>query len=292
MQLIDKYIDYLQYQKRYSAHTVKAYRADVEQFVSYTRLKEESMEWSAVKEVHIRKWIVSLMGNRNSPRTVNRKLSSLKSFFRFLQREGITANPAGLVKGPKTDKPLPVFVRENEMNQLLDEYDFGSDFKGLRNQLIIEVLYDTGMRRAELAGLKDTDVHLEEMILRVTGKRNKQRQIPIISGLADKIRVYLEKKQEKYPGAEYLFLTGKGRPVYPKLIYRIVHKYLGFVTTLSKKSPHVLRHTFATHLLNRGADLNAIKEILGHANLSATQIYTHSTFEKLKKVYKQAHPRA
>ena len=292
MQLIDKYIDYLSYQKRYSAHTVRSYRTDLEQFIRFIKFREHSMSWTDIEDIHIRDWIMSLMDEGLSARTVNRKLSSIKSFFRYLRREGVAANIAERVRGPRTGKPLPVFVRENEINLLLDDYDFGEDFTGFRNRMIIETLYETGMRRAEMAALTDGDVRLEDHVIRVTGKRNKQRQIPIPKELEEDLRYYMEEKRKQFPDAEYLFLTVKGLPVYPKLIYRIVHKYLGLVTTLSKRSPHVLRHTFATHLLNRGADLNAIKEMLGHANLSATQVYTHSTFEKLKKVYKQAHPRA
>ena len=292
MQLIDRYIDYLSFQKRYSVHTIRSYRLDLEQFIDFIEFRKNSMKWTEVEDTHIRNWMVSLMEKGMSARTVNRKLSSVKSFFRYLQRENVAANVAGMVKGPKTGKSLPVFIREKEINLLLDNYDFGDDFKGLRNKMIIEVLYETGMRRAELAGLKDSDVRLEEHVVRVTGKRNKQRQIPLTGELEKDLQLYMEEKQRTFPGVEYLFLTVNGQPVYPKMIYRVVHKYLGLITTLSRKSPHVLRHTFATHLLNRGADMNAIKEILGHANLSATQIYTHSTFEKLKKVYKQAHPRA
>lgn len=295
MQFINKYIDYLQYQKRYSGNTIRSYHTDLDQFISYQRQLRTPEDWSAISDRQIRKWIVSLLERGDSPRTVNRKLSSLKSFFRYLQREKIiSSNPAEIVNGPKTEKKLPVFMQEEQINRLLDEYDFGSDYTGLRNQMIIEMLYDTGMRRAELIGLRETDIRFREQTLRVLGKRNKERVIPLTKELIEKIREYLEVKHKTFqgPGMQALFLTRRGEKVYPKLVYRIVHKYLGLVTTLSKKSPHVLRHTFATHILNRGADLNAIKEILGHANLSATQIYTHNTFEKLKKVYKQAHPRA
>ncbi|HHJ10951.1 MAG TPA: hypothetical protein ENK25_08675 [Bacteroidetes bacterium] len=292
MQIINKYIDYLSYQKRYSAHTVRSYLTDLDQFIAFIKFREKSMKWTDVEDTHVRDWIVSLMEQGMSARTVNRKLSSVKAFYRYLQREGIATNIAGLVKGPKTGKPLPVFVREKEINRLLDDFDFGDDFTGLRNKMVIEILYETGIRSSELAGLKDSDLRLRDHVIRVTGKRNKQRQVPITRELEQDLQHYLEEKQNVFPDTDYLFVTGKGKSLYPKLIYRIVHQYLGLVTSLSKRSPHVLRHTFATHLLNRGADLNAIKEILGHANLSATQIYTHSTFEKLKTIYKQAHPRA
>ncbi len=292
MQLINKYRDYLSYQKRYSDHTVRSYCTDLEHFIEYVRAREGFIEWKDLKDTHVRSWIVSLMERGFSARTVNRKLSSVKRFFRFLQREGVANNVAKVVKGPRTGKPLPVFVREAEMNRLLDDFDFGEDFTGLRNKMIIEVLYETGIRRAELEGLKDKDVHFDDRTILVTGKRKKQRLIPLTHELENDLKQYMEEKQRIFPEADYLFLTGRGRPLYPKLIYRIVHQYLGLVTTLSKKSPHVLRHTFATHLLNKGADLNAIKEMLGHENLSATQIYAHSTFERLRNIYKQAHPRA
>ena len=293
MQFFDKYIEYLRFQKRYSDHTVNAYRNDILQFVVFLGEDEAHRPgWEEVSDRHVREWMVSLLEKGLSPRSVNRKLSSLKSFYRYLQRQGIRNNPAALVSGPRTGKPLPSFVRESEINKLLDSYDFGEDFEGRRNRTIIEILYGTGMRRAELIGLRDEDVRFGEEVVRVTGKRNKQRQIPLLPELAEKLEAYMEEKREKFPGTPWLFVTGRGKQMYPRLLYRVVHKYLGLVTSLTKKSPHVLRHTFATHLLNRGADLNAIKEILGHANLSATQIYTHSTFEKLKKVYKQAHPRA
>jgi len=293
MQFFNEYINYLRFQKRYSEHTVIAYRNDILQFAVFLGEDEAHRPgWDEVTDRHVREWMVTLMDEGLSPRSVNRKLSSLKSFYRYLQREGVSANPAAMVNGPKTGKEVPAFVRENEINNLLDTYEFGEDFAGRRNRMIIETLYGTGMRRAELIGLKEEDVRFGEGVLRVTGKRNKQRQIPLLPGLSKALKDYLEIKREKYPGVPWLFVTEKGKQMYPRLLYRVVNKYLGLVTSLSRRSPHVLRHTFATHLLNHGADLNAIKEILGHANLSATQIYTHSTFEKLKKVYQQAHPRA
>ncbi len=293
MQYFNEYIDYLRFQKRYSEHTVNAYRNDILQFAAFLGEDDDHRPlWEEVSDKEVRAWMVSLMDAGLSTRSVNRKLSSLKSFYRYLQRKGLEANPAALVRGPKTGKPLPAFVRESEINNLLDSFEFGDDFVGRRNRMIIETLYGTGIRRAELIGLREEDVRFGEGVIRVTGKRNKQRQIPLLPELAEKIKEYLALKKEKFPETPWLFVTGKGKQLYPRLLYRVVNKYLGLVTSLTKKSPHVLRHTFATHLLNRGADLNAIKEILGHASLSATQVYTHSTFEKLKKVYKQAHPRA
>ncbi len=198
------------------------------------------------------------------------------------------------VLSPKQSKKLPAFVEADKMDQLLDGYDFGIDFRGVRNRLIIELLYITGMRQAELIGLRDSDVDLYELTITVTGKRNKQRSVPFDLAYKEVIRSYLDLRNENFPGREFpnLLLTDKGKPLYPKFVYKVVNSYLRLVTTMEHRSPHVLRHTFATHMLNRGADLNAIKEILGHANLSATQVYTHNTFEKLVTIYKQAHPRA
>ncbi|NOY37853.1 MAG: tyrosine-type recombinase/integrase [Chlorobi bacterium] len=288
------YLDYLKYQKRYSEHTVSSYNTDLLQFAGFCHRFYPAVKLQDVDSKTIRKWLVALVEQNHRPSTVNRKLSAVKSFYRFLIRENkILSNPASMLTGPKAEKVLPVFVREDDINKLLDQHDFGEDFIGLRNQLIIEMLYDTGMRRAELIGLKQTDINLGELSLKVLGKRNKERIIPITTELARKISVYIKVREEQFHGGyDRFFVTGKGRPLYPKLVYRVVNKYLGMITTLSHRSPHILRHTFATHLLNRGADLNAIKEMLGHANLSATQIYTHNTFENLKKVYRKAHPRA
>jgi integrase/recombinase XerC len=229
------------------------------------------------------------------PVSVHRKISCLRVFFRFLRKEGIiTSDPLEKVILPKRKKTLPVFVEEGALDKLLDEIDFGSDFTGLRNLLIIEMLYLTGMRRSELTGLRTMDVDFSGATIKVTGKRNKQRIIPLSGPFVSRIKEYMRFRNE-VAGAgneSWLFITAKGNKLYDKYVYNIVRSYLAMVTTIEKKSPHVLRHTFATHMLNRGADLNAIKEFLGHANLSATQVYTHNTFEKLKKIYKQAHPRA
>jgi len=230
-----------------------------------------------------------------TPVTVHRKISCLRVFFKFLRKEGIIkSDPLEKVVLPKRKKTLPVFVEEGALDTLLDENNFGNDFAGLRNRLIIEMLYMTGMRRAELTGLRNRDIDFSGASIKVTGKRNKQRIIPVSGPLVSKIKEYMRSRIE-VAGTdkdEWLFITEKGNKLYDKYVYNVVKGYLSMVTTIEKKSPHVLRHTFATHMLNRGADLNAIKEFLGHANLSATQVYTHNTFEKLKKIYKQAHPRA
>jgi len=235
------------------------------------------------------------MDNNYSPVSVHRKISCLRGFYRYLRKEGkINTDPLEKVVLPKRKKRLPVFVEEESMTRLLDNYDFGNDFAGIRNRTIIEMLYVTGMRRAELINLHNSDVDIDGALVKVTGKRNKQRIIPLLKSFTGKLEEYIRIRDEnRVPGPEgWFFVNDKGNKLYDKYVYNTVKGYLTMVTTIEKKSPHILRHTFASHMLNRGADLNSIKEFLGHANLSATQIYTHITFEKLKKIYKQAHPRA
>jgi integrase/recombinase XerC len=227
--------------------------------------------------------------------SVHRKISCLRVFYRYLRKEGFTkTDPLEKVVLPKMKKRLPVFVEEDSINRLLDDLDFGKDFKGIRNRLIVEMLYLTGMRRAELTGLRDIDVDIDGASVKVTGKRNKQRIIPLLKSFTMRIEEYLKARNEAFPNIEkrWFFVSNKGNKLYDKYVYNTVRSYLTMVTTIDKRSPHVLRHTFATHMLNHGADLNSIKEFLGHANLSATQIYTHNSFEKLRRIYKQAHPRA
>jgi len=290
MKQVENFIRYITTLKHYSVHTVTSYKKDLEQFMAFCSLPEGQYP----DHHHIREWIVDMMSRGIAARSVNRKLSALKSFYHYLVRENILeSNPVKKVIQPKTDKKLPVFVHEKNMDMLLDNINFGDNFEGIRNRLIIEMLYFTGMRVNELTGLKCSDLNLYESSLKVLGKRNKERIIPLIPEIVTTLNEYLKKRSELTAGSnESLLLTTKGGKVYNRMAYRIVNQYLTLVTTLDKRSPHVLRHTFATHMLNKGADLNAIKEILGHANLSATEVYTHNTFEKLKKIYKQAHPRA
>jgi integrase/recombinase XerC len=237
-----------------------------------------------------------MMEEGHTARTVNRKITTLKSFFRFLVKEGeIRENPMSRVIAPKTSARLPVFVEQESMINLFEGIDFGTGYTAGRDRLMMELFYATGMRLSELINLKGTDLDMYSKLLKVTGKRNKQRLIPLTENMVSLLGHYLVLKRETFPGEKddsYLLLTNKGEQLYPKMVYRTVHYYLDQVTTISKRSPHVIRHTFATHMLNNGADLNAIKEILGHANLAATQVYTHNTIEKLKSIYKQAHPRA
>jgi integrase/recombinase XerC len=292
----DRFLDYIAYEKRYSQHTLHAYRSDLDQFYEFLGHQYDITDINKVDHPVIRSWVVSLMDHGDTPRTVNRKITTLKTYFRYLIKEGLVVeNPMSRVIAPKTSQRLPVFVEQIQMDDLFERVDFGEGYPGARDGLIMELFYGTGMRLSELVGLQVTDLDHYRKTLKVTGKRNKQRIIPLSDNLVSMINGYLDMRKAAFPGEEHgqhLFLTDKGEQVYAKLVYRIVHHYLDQVTTISKRSPHVIRHTFATHMLNNGADLNAIKEILGHANLAATQVYTHNTIEKLKSIYKQAHPRA
>ena len=289
----DEFLSYLRFEKRYSANSIESYSSDLTQYSNFC-IDSGTADLDLDHKL-IRMWIVSLLEKGISSRSVNRKLSTLKIFSKYLIREGILkSNPLDKVLKPKMNKRIPSFVDEIRLNDILDTFEFGNDYSGIRNQIIIEILYQTGIRRSELIGLKTSSVDVDENNLKVKGKRNKERIIPINPQLTRRIISYLELKEITFPeiNSESLLLTANGLPIYPKLVYRLVNSFLKMVTTLEKKSPHLLRHTFATHLLNKGADINAIKELLGHANLSATQIYTHNKFEKLKDIYQQAHPRA
>ena len=293
----ESFLQYLQTERRYSSHTVRSYLNDLDQFFSFLLSLGHSGDPLEVSPHDVRAWIVNLLDNKYSPVSVHRKISCLRVFYRFLRKEGlIKLDPLQKVVLPRRKKVLPVFVEEAALDKLLDDYSFGDDFSGIRNRTIIEMLYLTGMRRSELIGLRNVDVDINEPSVKVTGKRNKQRIIPLVKPFVRRLEEYIKLKGEYIVVPEgdkgWFFITDKGNKLYDKYVYNTVSSYLAMVTTIEKKSPHILRHTFATHMLNHGADLNSIKELLGHANLSATQIYTHNTFEKLKKIYKQAHPRA
>ncbi|SHN13102.1 integrase/recombinase XerC [Mucilaginibacter sp. OK098] len=302
---IARFIRYIEFEKRYSPHTVSAYQSDLDQFIAFLNNPDklipapapEITHPSQITHYHIRNWMVELMNHQIIARSINRKIATLRKYFKFLLQEGvIEINPSSKINTPKVPKNLPVIVEDVKLTQMLDENEvFSHDFKGLRDKLVIEMLFGTGMRLSELLGVKDSDINTYEGTIKVLGKRNKERIIPVNNELKLLIAEYQQlKKKQDFSGNNSLTLvvTDKGANAYSKLIYLIVQKYLSYISTQNKKSPHVLRHTFATSLLNRGADLNAIKELLGHANLSATQIYTHNSVERLKSIYKQAHPKA
>jgi len=293
---IQQFIKYIQSEKRFSEHTITAYTKDLQQFSSFISSEYNTTSASEINHHMVRSWIVSLVDKQTSSRSINRKLSTLKTYYKYLlKNELVKENPMAKIPPLKPDKKLPEFVSKQHMDLLLDEVEFEKGFEGARNKLIIEILYYTGMRLSELTELKDSDIDLNKLQLKVLGKRNKERLIPFEQNLKNSIYTYINSRDSKFEGVEsdhYFLLTSKGRKIYKKLVYRVVNLYLSQVSTLQKTSPHILRHTFATHMLNNGADLNAIKEILGHANLSATQVYTHNTIDKLKTIYKQAHPRA
>jgi integrase/recombinase XerC len=293
MTRIDDFLKYIEAEKRYAGHTIKAYQNDLSQFHAFCQ--ETDREGVDLNYKAIRSWVVFLMDSGYSSRTVHRKLTTLSTYCKYLIKEGqLDSNPLELVLKPKLNKRVPAFVEEGKLDLLLDEFDFGEDFTGRRNRLVLDLLYQTGMRRSELIGLTTGSVNREGKSVKVSGKRGKERIIPLNEELLQALERYLIIRKEVVESktTDRLLVTEKGEPVYDKLVYRIVNRYLSLVTTLDKRSPHVLRHTFATHMLNRGADLNAIKELLGHANLSATQVYTHNTYKKLKSIYNQAHPRA
>ncbi len=290
----ESFISYLKYEKRYSNLTAIAYKKDLDQFEEFCLKTIGDFHVELINDKVVRKWIVDLMEQGLSSRTVNKKISALKSFNKYLMRSGVVdEDRLRNVIVLKVPKKLPQFVEEKNLNHLLDDGFFGNDFEALRDKLILSLLYGTGIRLAELMHLKDADIHPAEFLIKVLGKRNKERIIPYPRSINPLLDLYRNERTQLFGSpAPYLLLTSKGKPVYEKLIYRIVTKNLSLVTTIEKKSPHVLRHTFATHLLNHGADLNAVKEMLGHANLSATQIYTHTSLEKIQKIYRQAHPRS
>lgn len=289
------FLNYIKFEKRLSKHTLTAYQSDLEQFMNFIHATYDLKSEEEIRHFHIRSWIVSLIQQQISTRSINRKLSCLKTYFKFLQkREGLTHNPMLKVQAPKVGKRLPVFVHEDKMDLLFDKVDFGEGYEGERDRAIMETLYATGIRRAELIGLDLQDIDFPKQQLKVTGKGNKQRLVPFGTHLSNILTKYIATRKETFEDlvTKSLFLTIKGKTMYPKLVYNLVRKTLSQVTTAEQRSPHVLRHSFATHLSDNGADLNAIKALLGHANLAATQIYTHNSVEKLKRVYQQAHPKA
>ncbi|MCB0584988.1 MAG: tyrosine-type recombinase/integrase [Phaeodactylibacter sp.] len=289
------FLQYLQYEKRFSPNTLAAYRKDLEQFLQFI---EEEQGLTSVEDVghfHIRSWIVHLIAQGRAARTANRKLSTLKAYFRFLiRRNHLKVDPTAKVSAPKVGKRLPGSLKRSELAQLFQQVEFENGYSGARGRMILELLYSTGMRRSEAMNLDLTDIDFHSSQIRILGKGNKERLVPISPALADNLKAYLNERNEAFPnaGSNRLFLTDKGQPLYPKLMYNIVHRYLSLVTSNAQRGPHALRHSFATHLSENGAGLNAIKELLGHSSLASTQIYTHNSIERLKQVYKNAHPKA
>ena len=292
---VKSFLEYLLYELNRSENTIIAYRTDLEEFERYLKKNNTEADFAKVDANKVRSWVVSLMDEgKCSAASVNRKLSSLRSFYRFLLRRGLVkVDPMLKVVGPKKKKPLPSFVREEDMNRFLDDVPFDGGFEGQRDRMILEMFYATGMRLSELIGLDDVDVDTSARLIKVKGKRNKQRLIPFGDELREDLLMYIKVRNETFSvGTEAFFVLKDGRRMYPMLVYRLVRRNLSKVVALKKRSPHVLRHSFATAMLNGNAELRAVKELLGHENLATTEIYTHATFEELKKVYEQAHPRA
>lgn len=290
--MVESFLKYLQYEKRYSHHTLMAYRNDLEQCFVFCRDTFDLNDPSKTTFPMLRSWVVSLVDDKLSAVAINRKQASLRAYFKFLlKRELINENPARKLRALKTGSKVPHFVNENELFQLIDNHAFQEDFEGQRDKLMLELLYGTGIRLSELINLKDKDINFYQQTIKVLGKRNKERIIPMSVSLTATLKNYQRLKKSQYID-DHLLLTDKGEQCYPMFVYRIVNKYLSEFTSVSKCSPHVLRHSFATHLLDRGAELAAVKDLLGHSSLAATQVYTHNTLEKLKQVHKQAHPKA
>jgi len=295
---MELFFDYLRFERRYSPHTLLSYQTDLRQFSDYLKTAYELDNSAQADHTLIRSWVVELMQQSLDPRTVNRKIACLRSYFKFLLRTGvITKNPMLRIKSPKVAKKLPDFVPEDSLNGLLNSFEFEDTLAGRRDQLILELLYGTGIRLSELIGIRHDDLSLSGRTVRVTGKGNKQRVVPLNPTLLTVLAKYIAAKQAEFGAGDNahsaLLVTDKLEPLYEKFVYRTVKHYLSQITTASSQQhPHVLRHSFATHLLSKGADLNAIKELLGHANLAATQVYTHLSIDKLKAVFEKAHPKA
>ncbi|MFN0081495.1 MAG: tyrosine-type recombinase/integrase [Ferruginibacter sp.] len=292
---VQDFVDFLHFQKRYSSHTVLSYTNDLFSFFSFLAKEYPDTEVHQVKTSYIRTWLADMKENEMSSRSLNRKISSLRSFYKYLLKNGIIqSNPVSAVISPKMPKRLPQFVAESDTEKLFTVVEYAEGLQGLTEKLVLQVLYFTGMRKAELISLKDANIDQMNAQIKVMGKGNKERVIPVNNTLVNDLKYYVAEKKRLLPNNEsgILFISDNGVRLDPKHIYNIVKKYLSKVTTISKKSPHVLRHSFATHLMNNGADLNAVKELLGHSSLAATQIYTHNSIEKLKDVYKKAHPKA
>ena len=292
---LQSFINYLKFEKRYSQHTIVSYQNDLEQFFSYITSQYQAAKLTEIATTYVRSWMAELKGDKISAKSINRKASSLKSFFKYHLRTGsITTTPMWSVTTPKISKRLPEFVKEQDMENMFTYLQFPDDWKGKTDRLLLMLFYQTGMRLSEQVNLKESQVDFSKKVIKVLGKGNKERVVPVAGELINEMKAYQQAKKkelEQYDNT-YFFVLENGKRLYAKYVYLIVKKYLSEITTLNKKSPHILRHTFATHLTNNGADLNAVKELLGHSSLASTQLYTHNNIEKLKEAHKKAHPRA
>lgn len=289
------FIDYLKFEKRYSEHTIRSYQDDLISFFGFLQQQFGQLSLHEISPTFIRSWLASLKAGHISSRSINRKISSLKSFFKYQLRSGnLEQTPLSNIVSPKINKRLPIYVEQKDISTLFSHVEFPDTWNGQTDKLVMEIFYNTGMRLNELINIKENQVDFSNSSIKILGKGNKERIIPLGADMRSSIKKYIEKKREEFRDFDdaFLLVNSKGKKLYPKFVYLSVKKYLGAVTTLDKKSPHVLRHTFATHLTNGGAELNSVKELLGHSSLAATQVYTHNTIEKLKDVYKKAHPRA
>ncbi len=292
---INSFLDYLKFQKRYAQHTIVSYEHDMVSFFDFLHFQFNEYEVKSIKPAYVRSWLADLKSNENSSKTINRKISSLKTFFKYLLRQGeIEVSPMTTIVSPKQSKRLPQFVDKRDTETLFSHVEFSDNWTGKTEKIILSILYNTGIRQAELIGLKEDQIDYSKSAIKVLGKGSKERIIPVSIDLLEEIKNYIKLKHEiiETPDTVFMLVRDNGKKLYPKWVYNAVKKYLSMVTTIDKRSPHILRHTFATHLSNNGADLNAIKELLGHSSLAATQIYTHNTIEKLKDIYKKAHPKA
>lgn len=293
--LITAFLDYLKFQKRYSRHTVISYENDLTTFFDFIHTEFSVTTIVDIKPAFIRTWLAGLKEKGLESKTINRKISALKSFFKYQLKQGVVqTSPMVTIVSPKVNKRLPQFVEEKDINTLFNYVEFPDTWEGKTHRLLLQLFYNTGMRQAELVNLKESQIDKSNGSIKVLGKGNKERVLPVSAALINEMLLYVQEKRQLPEDADttFLFVNTKGRQLYPKYVYNAVKQYLTAVTTIDKRSPHVLRHTFATHLMNNGADLNAVKELLGHSSLAATQIYTHNTIDKLKDVYKKAHPKA
>lgn len=291
----DSFLEYLKFEKRYSPHTIRSYQDDLTFFFEYLAAEYSELSIKDIKPTFIRSWLAKQKEKGASAKTINRRISTLKSFFKYqLRQEAIEASPMTTIVSPKQSKRLPNYVEQKDTEVLFEHVEFPDNWEGLMNKMILELLYCSGMRLSELISLKETQVDLHKNSLKILGKGNKERIIPFSKEMKTNLEQYLKEKKSQFgeTSVEFLLVNEKGNKLYPKYVQMVVKKYLSLITTIEKKSPHVLRHTFATHLMNNGAELNAVKELLGHSSLAATQIYTHNTIEKLKDIHKKAHPKA